>query len=92
MTDDKLSRLLAKRAAVDLQIRREQGRACKKRRKRDTRKKIHEGVTALYGMEHSEEYRRLHEQFRLRALTLSKDREVFGLAPSPELVSSREVK
>ena len=92
MTNDKLTRLLAKRAAVDVQIERERSRENERQRKRDTRRKILEGVTALYGYAHSEEYRRLHEQFRLRALTAAKDREVFGLPPLPELVAHREAK
>ena len=92
MADDKLSRLLSKRDALDRKIKREQGRIRSKEYKRDTRRKILEGVTALYACEHSEEYRRLHEQFRARALTLPKDREAFGLTPLPELVSSREAK
>lgn len=84
MPEDKLSRLLAKRAELDAQIRREQGLLGKKRRENETQWKILEGVTAIYGMKHSEDYRRLHEQFRTRALTRPKDRAVFGLAPLPE--------
>jgi hypothetical protein len=57
-------------------------------RAEDTRRKILEGVTALYGCEHSEEYRKLHEQFRARALILHKDRAVFGLP----LLSEEEVE
>jgi hypothetical protein len=59
-------------------------------RKKDTQRKILEGVTALYACAHSEEYRRLHEQFRALALTLPKDRGMFGLPPlSPSLVVNR---
>lgn len=92
MTDSKLTRLLAKREALDTRIRREQNREHERQRALDTRRKILEGVTALYGCTHSEEYRRLHEQFRSRALTAAKDREVFSLPPLPELVAHREAK
>jgi hypothetical protein len=57
-------------------------------RAEDTRRKILEGVTASYGCEHSEEYRKLHEQFRARALILHKDRAVFGLP----LLSEEEIE
>jgi hypothetical protein len=52
-------------------------------RNADTQRKILEGVTSIYACAHSEEYRRLHEQFRLKALTLNKDRQVFGLPLLP---------
>ncbi len=48
-------------------------------RAEDTHLKVLEGVTAMYGCEHSEEYRKMHEHFRARALFLPKDRAVFGL-------------
>lgn len=84
MADDKLSRLYAERDKVNAKIQRELARVQKRKRGEDTQLKILEGVTARYGMEHSEEYRRLHEQFRARALTAAKDRARFGLAPLPE--------
>ncbi len=61
----------------------------KKTRAEDTHRKILDGVVAAYGCAASEEYRRLHEHFRMLALTLPKDRAVFNLptvtqtAPAP---------
>ena len=57
-------------------------------RAEDTHRKILEGVVAMYGCDHSEEYRQMHEQFRARALYLPKDRAVFGLP----LLDEKEVE
>jgi len=95
MSDDRADKLKAQRERINARLRQIKGQEKRAARKTDTRRKILEGVTALYGCAQSEEYRRLHEQFRTRALTLPGDRAVFGLPPlpasAPRLVTDKAV-
>ena len=93
--NEKLKKLTASREKAEARLReikrKENEQASKvseQERREDVHRKILEGVTALYGCAHSEEYRRLHEQFRARALFLHKDRAIFGLP----LLSDAEVE
>ena len=92
--DELLKERIAKAQAQKAKYARQEqaltAKLAKQTRAEDTHRKILDGVTAAYGCAASEEYRRLHEQFRARALTLPKDRAVFNLPPlPPELIVNR---
>jgi hypothetical protein len=84
MERKKLSTLKAKKAALEAQIRREEGRERSRLYKLDTRRKILAGAAALAEAEQKPEYKAALLKLLGRFLTKPQDRDLFGLTPLPQ--------
>ena len=84
MERKKLATLKAKKAALEAQIRREQGRERSRQYKLDTRRKILAGAAVLAEAEQRPEYNAALLKTLGRFLTKPQDRELFGLTPLPQ--------
>ena len=84
MERKRLNTLKAKKAALEAQIRREEGRERSRRYKLDTRRKILAGAAVLDEAEHKPEYQATLLKLLGRFLTKPQDRDLFGLTPLPQ--------